>query len=557
MGKMHKFLTGAVVLSSALLLAACGGSSDTKETKKDADGNIVMTVGQQTQPNSKLPKGDTYANNAYRRLIKKELGVDIKSAFEANGDDYTRQVSLAIASGDIPDVMQVSHDEMVELANNDLIADLSDVYKKYASDNIKDIYKSFDNVQIDSAKIDGKIMALPGTANDFGPNMVWFRQDWLDNLGIKLDPDGNHAITLDELESTAKAFKEKDAGGNGKTQGLALANYLTSDSHGSSGYTATAIFNSFGAYPKNYLKGDDGKLVYGSNTEQAKEGLTYVKHLFDEGLLDSQFGTRTYDDINAMMINGELGIIPGPWHISDWALVQAKTANPKATFTPYAIESKDGRVNGVSKPGVGGYVVVSKKFANPEKVVEMFNLLFDKVANSKDMEKEYPEIYDYAQKAVDGSVKPVNIEFFKNLSEIDDAVTATDAAEGKTNIDDITKFVVQNNARKIKAYLDNPEGADPTDWSVYASRALAVTGVMDGVRKEGIYNEVKPFITFDTIKANDRNGAQISKLEEETFIKFVTGAEPLSKFDKYTKEWDNQGGKEILAEMQKIADKQK
>ena len=240
--------------------------------------------------------------------------------------------------------MAVSHDEMVELANNDLIADLSDVYKKYASDNIKDIYKSFDNVQIDSAKIDGKIMALPGTANDFGPNMVWFRQDWLDNLGIKLDPDGNHAITLDELESTAKAFKEKDAGGNGKTKGLALANFLTSDSHGSSGYTATAIFNSFGAYPKNYLKGDDGKLVYGSNTEQAKEGLTYVKHLFDEGLLDSQFGTRTYDDINAMMINGELGIIPGPWHISDWALVQAKTANPKATFTPYAIESKDGKV---------------------------------------------------------------------------------------------------------------------------------------------------------------------------------------------------------------------
>lgn len=78
MGKMHKFLTGAVVLSSALLLAACGGSSDKKETKKDADGNIVMTVGQQTQPNSKLPKGDTYANNAYRRLIKKNWVLILK-----------------------------------------------------------------------------------------------------------------------------------------------------------------------------------------------------------------------------------------------------------------------------------------------------------------------------------------------------------------------------------------------------------------------------------------------------------------------------------------------
>ncbi|WP_313627680.1 extracellular solute-binding protein [Enterococcus italicus] len=555
MGKMHKFLTGAIVLSSTLLLTACGGSSDKKEATKDADGNIVMTVGQQTQPNSKLPEGDTYANNAYRRLIKKELGVDIQSAFEANGDDYTRQVSLAIASGDIPDMMVVSHDEMVELANNDLIADLTDVYDKYASDTIKDIYKSFDDVQIDSAKIDGKIMALPGTANDFGPNLVWIRQDWVDGLGIKLDKDGNHAITLDELKSTAKAFKDQDAGKTGKTQGLAFANWLTSDSHGGSGYTATAIFNSFGSYPKNYIENSSGKLEYGSNTKETKASLSYVKELFDEGILDNQFGTRTYDDINAMMINGELGIIPGPWHLPDWALVQAKTANPNATFTPYAIESEDGKVNGVSKPGVGGYVVVSKSFSNPEKVVEMFNLLFDKVANSKDMEKEYPEIYAYAQQAVDGSVKPVNIEFFKNLSEIEDAVTASEAAEGKTSIDDISQFTVQNNAKKIKAYLDDPTGADPTDWSVYASRLLAVDGVMDGVRQEGIYNEVKPFTTFDTIKASDRNGAQISKLEEETFIKYVTGEESLNNFDKYVSDWNSQGGKAILEEMQKLADK--
>ena len=102
-----------------------------------------MTVGQQTQPNSKLPDGDSYADNAYRRLIKDELGVSIESAFEANGDDYTRQVSLAIASGDLPDVMVVSRDEMEELADNDLIADLTDVYEEYASDNIKNIYNSF------------------------------------------------------------------------------------------------------------------------------------------------------------------------------------------------------------------------------------------------------------------------------------------------------------------------------------------------------------------------------------------------------------------------------
>lgn len=129
----------------------------------------------------------------------------------------------------------------------------------------------------------------------------------------------------------------------------------------------------------------------------------------------------------------------------------------------------------------------------------MFNLLFDKVANSKDMEKEYPKIYDYAQKAVDGSVKPVNIEFFKNLSEIDDAVTATDAAEGKTNINDITKFIVQNNARKIKAYLDNPEGADSTGWSVYASRNLVVTGVIGVIALMFLSSNLFVFILYMSV----------------------------------------------------------
>jgi putative aldouronate transport system substrate-binding protein len=459
---------------------------------------------------------------------------------------------LAIASGDIPDMMVVGRDELEELADNDLIADLTDIYEEHASEYIKEIYQSFDNVQLDAATIDDRLMALPGTANDFGPNLVWVRQDWLDKLNIKLDEDGNQAITLDELEATAKAFQEKDAGGTGKTKGIAFANWLTSDNHGGSGYTATAILNAFNAYPKTYLENEKGELVYGSNTSEMKEGLTHLKNWFDEGVLDSQFGTRTYDDINAMMVNGELGIIPGPWHMPDWALVQARTTNSEAEFTPFAIEDKDGKVNGVAKPGVGNFVVVRKGFEKPELVVEMIDLLFDEVANSKDIENEFPEIYQYMQQAVDGSVRPVNIEMFKNLSEIDDAVVASDAALGETNIEDIDSFTVRNNANKIKSYLDNPKEADPTDWAVYASRLLAVDNVMNGVRQNGSFNEVHPIAIFEKIKANERNGAQVAKIEEETFIKFVTGEESIDNFDGYVEKWNQQGGQAILDEMSTI-----
>lgn len=49
MKKMHKFLTGSIVLGSMFALTACDGETN-KEAKTDADGNIVMTIGQQTQP---------------------------------------------------------------------------------------------------------------------------------------------------------------------------------------------------------------------------------------------------------------------------------------------------------------------------------------------------------------------------------------------------------------------------------------------------------------------------------------------------------------------------
>jgi ABC-type sugar transport system, periplasmic component len=356
--KSWKTKAWTVTLATAsILLAACGGGKP-EEARTNEDGDIIMTVGQQTAPNSKLPKGDSYSDNAYRRVIKDKLGVELESAFEANGEDYDRQVSLAIASGDIPDMMVVTRDELQELVDNDLVEDLTDVYDKYASDRVKEIYDSYDGFTLGVATIDDKLMAIPGTTNDFGPNMVWIRQDWADQLNIKLDKDGNHAITLEELESTAKAFKEQDPGKTGKTQGLALANWLTSADHGGSGYTATAIANAFGAYPKVYLQDDDGKVYYGSNTKEMKESLAYMHKLFKEGLLDPQFGTRTYDDINAMMVNGELGVIPGPWHMSDWGLVQAKTTNPDAQFVPYAIEDEDGsgRINAVNKPATGVFV---------------------------------------------------------------------------------------------------------------------------------------------------------------------------------------------------------
>lgn len=278
--------------------------------------------------------------------------------------------------------------------------------------------------------------------------------------------------------------------------------------------------------------------------------------MYENGLLDQQFGTRTYDDINAMMVNGELGIVPGPWHMSDWGLLQAQSTHAEGKFVPYAIEnaSGDGRVNAISRPSVGGYVVVREGFQHPEKVIEMINLVFDDIPNSDDMETEYPELYEYSQLQVDGTARPFNIVLFNSLSEIDDAVLASEAADGEINIEDIDDFNIRNNAELIRQYQDDPENAEPVEWAMYASRYLAVNGVMNTLREDNLLDETTPPTIVETISAEGRSGAQIGTLTETTFINFVIGEESLDNFNNYVEEWNSQGGEAILEERQEIID---
>ncbi|MFC0234136.1 extracellular solute-binding protein [Vagococcus entomophilus] len=552
MGKMRKFLIGFVVLSSALLVTGCGGGKETKNAK----GDLIVTIGRQTIQNSKLPKGDTYENNAYTKLVEKKLGVELKSTFEANGEDYDRQVSLAIASGDMPDLMVVnSYDELKELVDNDLIEDLTNYYDKNASKNIKEIYESYDSIPLKEATFDDKLMAIPGTSVDDGPGLVWIRKDWLDKLGIKLDADGNGAITLEELKATAKTFVDKNPDNVAKPVGLALNYWLAATGYGNSTFTSSTIMHSFGAFPRYYLADKSGKVYYGSTTNETKKALTYLKSWYDEGLLDPQFGTRTFDDITAMLINGETGIAPGPWHLPGWNLSQVKESNPEADFVPYAIENQngDGKINATSDKGAGSFIVVKKGFAHPELALKIVNLIYDKVPNSDNIQKEYPDLYKYSQLDVDGTARPFNVEIYDANSGIEDSVQIADAVDGKININDLTKPTDKTLAQSIKKVVDNPKDPDINDWNKYITTYVARAKTMAIPRELGILNEIVP-PKFHGIKALEKNGAQLTKLEEETFIKFVTGEESLANFDQFIANWKKQGGSDVLKEMQKVQD---
>ena len=149
---------------------------------------------------------------------------------------------MAIVSGEIPDIMGVGdYDTLKQLYENDLIADLTEVYENCASDKIKEIYDSYDGVCLKTAMFDGKLMGLPTTEISHGPGILWLRKDWMDKCGLE-EPK-----TMEDIYNILEQFLVQDPGGNGegKTVGLVIDPEIAPDSGGS--YMANNIFTLYGA----------------------------------------------------------------------------------------------------------------------------------------------------------------------------------------------------------------------------------------------------------------------------------------------------------------------
>jgi len=533
-----------IVLVSVMILSACMGNSNPTHNE---DGQVIVRLGKQTSTNPKLPEGDTFEDNAYSRLAEELLDIELVNEFEANGEDYERQVALAISSGELPDIMQVSLEELKELKDNDLIADLSEVYEEHASPFIKELYDSYEINPLDDVTFDGELYGIPAAVNVTAPNMVWVRQDWLDELQPDFDSDGDYFVTLDELERLAMTFIENDPDNTGNPIGMALSHWFSEPGYGST-FTANAMASAKGAYPKNWMFDGDGNVTYGSLAPEMKETLALANDWFERGILDPQFGTRSWDDIMALLVNGELGIATGAWHIPDWGLSNVKEMIPDVEFSAFTVVDDKGLINVPSQNPRGTIAVVRKDFENPEILMDLVNLFYDTLKNEPKLEEVYPSVYEYQVLDVDGAVRPLNMEIMRSTSELDDYKLIKQAVNGDIDVSEISEARSRSLVSSIMEYKNNPEEASTAAWALYHSR---MKGLELGERalESGLVNWENPAF-FGSTPAIEQYYGNLSSMEEEEFIKIVTGVEPLDYFDVFVENWYNQGGTEILTEIE-------
>lgn len=547
---------------AATMLAGCGSKdpmanmSDEEKAAWEAAANdpygkypetVVYTTGynltnQGADTLAGTPyENDTPSDNAYTRYLKEVLNVQNENEFEAiTGPDYDQKVSMAIASQDIPDIMYISdYATLVELVENDLIEDLTDVYNNLACETVKSSYASYgeDNNPLNTVTFDGRIMAIPKTQLSDGQDFLWLRKDWMDKLELEMPS------TLDEMADVLRAFISQDPDGNGQadTIGLVVHNEVYG-SYPNNTFAVDNIFTAFGAYPTVWMTDESGNAVYGSVQPEMKDALQLMRDWYAEGLLDREFTTRTYDDIVALLSSGQCGAYIGPWwspfnpaQTSTYASQDAEWINVSAPTGP------DGKINAINTKSYGGFVVVRKGYEHPEIAMKIVNVNSEySMQDKSDAAKEILE---------NQSIAYFNWPLYCQVQPGNNAELMTQHVEAVMNGSaDVSTLSTEELGYYESAvrYQDAEaagQKADSADYSQYVSRIVAMNRMID---------EPASFLTpafFETTDTMKTRWASLEKIEMQAILKIIVGEEDLDYFDQFVSEWTGAGGDIITEEV--------
>lgn len=547
----RKSLCRTLPLAMAAMMI-CGASAYAQNEKafEAYDETVELTVGRGSNlAMLELPDGGSYEKNAVKDYAEQKLNVSITYEMEATkGEDYKRQLSLGIASGELPDIMLVYDiDTVKELVDNDLVADLTDVWEEYASDELKALYADSSEFRgediLAKGTFDGKLMAIPRASVAEPESLIFIRQDWLDALGMTLDEDGDKLITREDLETVAKAFVENDPGKSGNPVGFALETGMSVVADNS----PAIISSSFGCHYKYYFANEDGTVSCGSTNEAAKDALTWFADMYQKGLLDEQFGTRTYDDIIELAVNGQLGIVFGESSIPTWMINTVYEADPNAVFSVFALDDGTGKVSTAHYPVVNRWILVNKECENPEAIVKLQNIQdalgmhYDTLDDTNEMLDEYRSqgvIYNIdILGLVNGNPEVARLPYREYMAYKNGELAVEDM------ISDGARTLVEIMPQAEADYV-SMSAADKAQYGYQylVSEALCIIDDNDA------WNWATPLtpVTTDTMRARQ---ADLEKLEDQTWVKIITGKASVDEFDAFVEEYSSTGGDMILEEI--------
>lgn len=573
--------TAAVVLTIAasISLAACGGgtaqekkaeqssaapqgsSSAAADNSNEAeeelnlygyDEPVNIKVGLHYKaPDLQWYGGETSTDNAWMKLYQ-EKNIIPEILYDVDSSQGDTKLSTAILSGNYPDIIDSNVSDYKNYVESDVIADITEVYETYASDELKEYMMSDGGMGLESMYVDGKLYGLPKLGSTYGSCRIMFiRQDWLDNLGLSI-PE-----TMEELKEVAHAFTYNDPDGNGKndTYGLVLDGINVINNNIGD---AEPIFNAFGGYlgkeGMTYIENENGEISWGgANTEGMKAALQFLQDLYQDGSLARDFITMDYNSIFEEAGAGRCGIWFGP----SWAgMNPAKDAarndiNARVVSAPVP--------DGIDQGGTKAYVAsaiervycVSSKCENPEVLIKLWNLSVKYQTPQFSTAEEYNMYYGDSSNytgwkisLVNGGMPDTGKEVYYNLSE---ALKTGDSS--KLNTKELENYT------SVKTYMDAAEAGtfapeDPAHqrglslYTVYGDPLCAWDTIVKMQEKDQYVLSAYNALPSETVT---NSAATLKKLLVEMIVKITTG-DSVDNYDSFLQTWYAMGGQDAIDE---------
>ena len=499
---------------------------------------VTYTLGQMKGTNnSNLPEGQTYEDNAYTRYLKKTLNVQNKNIFMESEERYDEALNILVKDRNLPDIFLVSDRETLEeLVENDLIEDLTEVYKSCASDKIQEMYESYGKELLASGTFDGKLFALPETAIDDGSQLLLLRRDWMEQLGVK-EPK-----TLDEALSVIRAFQENRMGAEEGEDPVGLVCDPGLVGTVSTSYSVDSVFEMFGAYPQQWIKNADGEIVYGSLTEETKEALGYLRELYKQGILDPDFALRAQNNIRDLVVNGKCGAFFGLWWTPNNPLMDEYRKNKETDWEPYYLTADAKRtVEVYSTFWDSKYVVVRKGYEHPEIVMKILSVLFD---YSRYEAEDADEVNSYFALNVDPTARPlmINVDYNEATYMVTKHIREALYSPGNAKTREDLSAIEASYFDACKEYLE-AEVPSVEAWAAYKSRISAV-----GLLVDANYRASEKKYLGD---GDGEIPQTLRLLEKNAFIQIIMGKKPVSSFDSFVEEWYRKGGDSLTERVRK------
>lgn len=562
---LHKFGMAALALMlAAALISACGGkesprnngasssnggtastapSSGTEDAassesayKDKYDPPVTLTTVWGVDPALQFKNGETIENNVATRWALETLGIKIETLWSVTdtNDAFVTKMRLAMSSSQpMPDVVTIGDEHLAHnLIDSGLFREVGSLFDEYANDKWKQAM-ALDPHVWDPYIRDGKRMGIP--VLDYAYNhdyLLWIRQDWLDKLNLQPPK------TLEELEAVMEAFKYRNPDGLSPDQVTPLSIGFKNTFNTWMG-DPSWVFGAFGTIPEQWNLAADGTLEWGSVNPGAKSALETLRRWHEKGYIPAEAALWDENKTAEPAVAGTAGIIPGPYWMSGWPLLDTVKNVDHAVWKPYPIPAgPDGKAGRHGTRFTNGVTLISKDAKHPEALFTYQNYLFEHLADPEPGSQWDIGVfqgYDY------------------DLDENGNPLYQDDVPGGAVNIN--RYWLVRDGARipdaQMKALLALADGKEPETRlekevkNNYGPETPAAAKVLMS----------QPDISYTDLFSGPPTPTMTSrldylkKIELQTFSEIIYGQKSVDEFDAFVQTWKSSGGDDMTKEV--------